>query len=179
MKREECGLLGAAVIRPPVHSDERGTFFRVVDVDEFRDLDIDPAFVQLSVATNRWRGTVRGLHYQVAPFEETKTLWCSRGRVFDVLVDLRPDQPTYGQWVSIELAADDPCVLHVPPGVAHGYQTLEADSALTYLIGTAYSVESARTLSWADPTLAITWPLPVAVMSQRDREAPSWPPPSP
>ncbi len=176
MNAEPLALAGVTLLRAEVHEDERGTFRRIVDIGALEALGLVPAVVQISMATNIRRGTVRGMHYQAAPHEESKTLWCTHGAVFDVLVDLRVDEPTYGKWISVQLAADQPVALHVPPGIAHGYQTLVDGSALTYVIGTPYVPASARSLRWDDPTVGIEWPLPVTVISQRDREAPTWPP---
>ena len=176
MNAEPLALRGVTLLRAEVHADERGAFRRIVDLPDLERLGLDPAVVQISMATNTRRGTVRGMHYQADPHGESKTLWCTSGSVFDVLVDIRPGEPTYGQWVSVELAAGDALALHVPPGIAHGYQTLEDDSALTYVIGTPYVPESARSVRWDDPTVGIAWPLPVTAISQRDREAPLWPP---
>jgi dTDP-4-dehydrorhamnose 3,5-epimerase len=173
---EPLAMRGVMLLRAEVHEDERGAFRRVVDIPVLERLGLDPAVVQVSSATNIRRGTIRGLHFQAAPHEESKTLWCTQGAVFDVLVDLREDEPTYGEWLSVRLAAELPLALHVPPGIAHGYQTLEDDSALTYLISAPYVPASARSLRWDDPTVGIEWPLPVAVISERDREAPLWPP---
>jgi dTDP-4-dehydrorhamnose 3,5-epimerase len=173
---EPLALRGATLLRADVHADDRGSFHRIVDIAELARLGLETAVVQISQATNARAGTVRGMHWQAAPHAESKTLWCTHGAVFDVLVDLRPDEPTYGRWISLRLAAGDACALHVPPGLAHGYQTLEDDSALTYVIGTPYAPESARSLRFDDPTVAIDWPLPVTAISQRDREAPLWPP---
>jgi dTDP-4-dehydrorhamnose 3,5-epimerase len=173
---EPLALRGVTLFRADFHADERGTFRRIVDLPELARLGLDPAVVQISMATNVRRGTVRGMHYQAAPHGESKTLWCTHGCVFDVLVDLREDEATYGQWISVELGAADALALHVPPGIAHGYQTLVDDSTLTYAIGTPYVPASARSLRWDDPTVGIEWPLAVTAISQRDREAPPWPP---
>ena len=176
MRVEALRIAGAVLLVPEEHEDDRGSFRRVLAVEDLRLLGLDPHIDQVSAATNRRAGTIRGMHYQTAPHEESKTLWCSAGAVFDVLVDLRPEQPTYGEWLSVQLSADAPSALHVPPGVAHGYQTLEDDSEMVYLISTPHVPASSRSLSWQDPTLRIEWPLPVTSMSQRDREAPPWPP---
>jgi dTDP-4-dehydrorhamnose 3,5-epimerase len=173
---EPLALRGVTLFRAEVHSDERGAFQRLADLPLLASLGLDSAVLQISMATNLKRGTVRGMHYQAAPHEESKTLWCTHGAVFDVLVDLRADEPTYGHWISVELSAGEPVALHVPPGIAHGYQTLAHDSALTYVISAPYVAASARSLRWDDPTVGIEWPLPVSVISQRDREAPPWPP---
>jgi dTDP-4-dehydrorhamnose 3,5-epimerase len=172
---EPLGLPGAALLRNPVHADNRGTFRRVVDLALMAEEGLDTALAQVSVATNTRAGTVRGLHFQAPPHDESKTLWCSSGAVFDVLVDLRPG-PTYGRWLSVELSAAEPVALHVPSGVAHGYQTLVDDSTLVYLISQPYEARRARCLRWDDPTLGIPWPLPVSEISERDRAAPGWPP---
>ena len=176
MPAEQLAIRGALLLRAEVRTDERGSFHRVADLDELAALGLDATVAQVSVATNRLRGTVRGMHYQAAPHAESKTLWCTAGSVFDVLVDLRADEPTYGSWVGVTLSADEPSALHVPAGVAHGYQTLVDGADLTYLISRPYHAASARSLSWADPTVGIDWPLPVSVISERDREAPPWPP---
>ena len=176
MPVDELGLPGVLLFRPEVHADDRGTFHRVVDLDALRELGRDPAISQVSVATNTSAGTVRGLHYQVAPHAEAKTLWCTHGSVHDVLVDLRAGTTTYGQWIAVTLDSAVPHALHVPHGIAHGYQTLVDDAALTYLISTPHDPTSSRVLHWQDPTVGIDWPLPVSAISDRDREAPAWPP---
>jgi dTDP-4-dehydrorhamnose 3,5-epimerase len=116
------------------------------------------------------------MHYQAEPDGEAKTLWCLTGSVFDVLVDVRPDEPTYGQWVSVVLSADEPAAVHVPRGVAHGYQTLVEESSMAYLISTPYVAASSRSLLWSDPSVGIAWPLPLSCISDRDRDASPWPP---
>jgi dTDP-4-dehydrorhamnose 3,5-epimerase len=176
MKAEQLDIAGAVLLRADVHEDERGSFRRVVDAKILAAHGLDPRIDQVSVAANHSSGTVRGLHYQAAPHGEAKTLWCSAGAVFDVIVDLRPTEPTYGQWRSVQLSADEPVALHVPEGVAHGYQTLTDNSELVYLINSPYVAESARSLLWSDRTLDIEWPLPVSLISARDQKAPPWPP---
>lgn len=168
-------LRGALLLTGEPSRDERGSFRRIVDLTAL-PFAPDGAVSQLSVATNAVRGTVRGLHYQAPPHEEAKVLWCSQGAIFDVLVDLRPDEPTYGRHWTGELSADAPTALYVPRGLAHGYQVLADDTHVHYAITAAYAAESARTLRWDDPQLAICWPLPVSRISARDREAPPWPP---
>ena len=176
MRVEPLRFRGAALLWPEVLADDRGDFHRVVDMAELVALGADPGVAQVSVANNRRRGTVRGLHYQAEPHGEAKTLWCHAGSVFDVLVDVREDEPTYGTWFSVVLSADEPVALHVPRGVAHGYQTLKDDSSLTYLISAPHVAGSQRGLHWRDPTVGIEWPLEVTVISDRDQEAPAWPP---
>ena len=176
MRIEHLPLEGVVLLGYDTARDDRGSFRRVIDLGDLAGLGLDSRVSQVSAATNDVRGTVRGMHYQARPHEESKTIWCTRGSVFDVLVDVRPEQPTYGSWCSVTLADGDGLALHVPPGIAHGYQTLEDDSALVYVMSTPHHPESARSLLWSDPTVAITWPLPVTRISDRDREAPAWPP---
>jgi dTDP-4-dehydrorhamnose 3,5-epimerase len=176
LRAEPLPLRGAYVLRGTVHADERGSFRRVMDLEILRTLEVDVDVAQVSIATNTRRGTLRGLHYQAEPHGEAKTLWCTAGAVFDVLVDLRPAEPTFGHLWSTTLTAGDPVAVHVPRGVAHGYQTLSDSTDLTYVISTPYDAASACGVNPLDPTLAIDWPLPVTSMSDRDRDAPPWPP---
>lgn len=175
MRLQELPIPGVLLVTSEVNADDRGSFRRIADLPALGALGLDVQIVQVSSAQNLERGTVRGLHYQAPPHEESKTLWCTCGRVYDVLVDLRRDSRTYGRWTAVELSARVPVALHVPRGIAHGYQTLDDDSELTYLISTPFVAESARSISWQDPTLAIDWPLPVTRISERDRQAPTWP----
>lgn len=174
MIAEPLAIPGVTLLRAEVHADDRGSFRRVVDLGALRQAGLDADVDQVSVATNALAGTVRGMHWQAEPHGETKTLWCTSGAIFDVLVDLR-EGPSYGKWLSVELSGDQPTALHVPRGVAHGYQTLTDDTAVAYLISTPFVAEASRSLRWDDPTLAIPWPLPVTRISDRDRQAPAWP----
>ena len=153
--------------------DARGGFTKVFERGP--DIDEAPVVDQLCSAYNRERGTVRGLHHQAAPHPESKLVWCLSGAVWDVLVDMRPDQPTYGDWTGMELTGSRPTSLWVPPGVAHGYQTLTDDVTMMYVLQGAYSPEHARTLAWNDPTVGVEWPLSVTRISESDRDAGPWP----
>jgi len=175
MRVEQLGLAGAYLFHGASHADDRGSFDRLVDFGLFTDLGIDPTVAQASTAHNARRGTVRGLHYQVEPHGEAKTLWCQSGSIYDVLVDLRETEQTFGSWVAVELSAREPTALHVPRGVAHGYQTTAPNTSVTYLISTPHSPSSAMTINWQDPTLAIPWPLDVTAISAHDANAPFWP----
>lgn len=170
---ETLAIAGAALLHSTQQSDVRGTFRRVAHLSAMQAAGLETGVDQVSVATNAVAGTVRGLHLQVAPHEEAKTLWCASGAVFDVLLDLRQG-PAYGTWLSVRLSAEDEVALHVPRGVAHGYQTLTDDASLIYLISAPYEQASARSVRWDDPALAIPWPLPVSRISDRDRDAPAW-----
>lgn len=173
---EELGLRGVALIRGARHHDERGFLRKVLVAEEARSHGLDTRIAEVVTTTNELAGTIRGMHYQVSPAAEVKTLWVTDGSLHDVLVDLRPDEPTYGHWIAVGLSAEDDVALHVPAGIAHGYQTLEDDTRLSYLISTSYSPEHARTLSWHDPTVGIEWPLPPTRISAKDREGHPWPP---
>lgn len=173
---EPLPLRGAAALRGSRHADERGHLRKVWVASDARARELRTDIAEVVTTVNEARGTVRGMHYQVAPHEETKTLWVNEGSVFDVLVDLRPEEPTYGTWISVVLSAAEDVALHVPEGVAHGYQTLTDDARLTYLISTAYAPHHARTLRWDDPTVGIEWPLAATRISDKDREGHLWPP---
>lgn len=171
-------IAGACLLNGVRHTDGRGDLRKVLEVDAARDGGVEIIVDEVITTTNALRGTVRGLHYQSAPCEQSKTLWVTQGAVFDVILDLRRDQPTYGAWIGVHLSATDDLALHVPPGVAHGYQTLKDDSAVTYLIGGMFSADHARTLRWDDPTIDVAWPQPVSRISESDLGGMAWPPPS-
>lgn len=178
MNVEGLDVLGVRLIRESRHVDHRGAFIRVVDLHALRDLGLGLDVCQVSYATNPHVGTVRGMHYQVGQNQETKLIWCVSGKALDVLVDVRPDSPTYGHHVRVEIAADEPTAVLVGSGLAHGYQTLEPDTTIAYLIDAPYDPAAARTLRWDDPTIALPWPLPLGRISPRDAQAPLWPPAS-
>jgi dTDP-4-dehydrorhamnose 3,5-epimerase len=165
----ELPLAGAYVIDVDRVTDERGFFVRTWCREEFatHGLPVDPA--QLSISMNWRKGTLRGMHLQAAPHEETKIVRCSKGAIYDVVLDLRRDSATFGRWHAVELTAENGRMLFVPPGCAHGFQTLEDASEVTYLISEFYHPASARGVRWNDPAFAIEWPLPVSVMSTADR----------
>ena len=165
-------IAGGFLIRPdPVH-DERGLFARVWCAEEFAKHGITTLPVQSNTGFSPRAGTLRGLHYQVAPALEAKLVRCTRGAVFDVIVDLRADSPTRGQWFGTELTAENRHGLYVPPLCAHGYLTLCPDTELEYLATAPYFPAAARGLRYDDPAVGIRWPAPVTVISERDR---GWP----
>jgi dTDP-4-dehydrorhamnose 3,5-epimerase len=143
---------------------------------EFTRRGLDPTVVQCNVAFNRQRGTIRGMHFQRAPFEEVKIVRCTRGAIFDVVIDLRRNSPSYGKWFSAELTEGNRRMLYVPPGVAHGYQTLTDNTEAYYHVSAAYSPAHASGVRWNDPQFGIEWPLDVTVMSARDIEWPDYVP---
>jgi dTDP-4-dehydrorhamnose 3,5-epimerase len=165
-------IAGAHLIELEPRSDERGFLARSFCRHEFAAAGLAFEVVQGNLSGNVRRGTLRGLHWQAAPQAEAKIVRCSAGAVFDVLVDIRPGSPSWGRWLAVELSAANRLSLHIPPGVAHGFQTLADQTELAYLMSAAYEPVLARGLRWDDPQLAIPWPLPEPILSERDRR---WP----
>lgn len=164
------GIAGALTFRPTPRSDERGFFCRTFDADVLRTAGIDPAaFVQHSLSRSV-RGVVRGLHVRRGD-GEAKLVRCSYGAIFDVIVDLRPASPTYGNWKSFELHDDEQVTLYVPAGCAHGFQALTDTADVSYMIDRAHDPAEDVSIAFDDPGLAIPWPVPVTIMSSRDRLA--------
>jgi dTDP-4-dehydrorhamnose 3,5-epimerase len=170
-------ISGVAVIELSLLADERGSFTRTFDAELFRAHGLDPSVVQCNTSRNARGGTLRGLHYQVAPHAEGKLVRCTRGRVFDVALDLRPDSPTHRRWVGLELDADRARCVFIPAGCAHGFQTLADDSEVHYQMTAAYAPAAARGVRWNDPAFAIRWPEPPGgerILSARDRAFPDY-----
>lgn len=167
-------LGGAWLIESQRFEDERGFFARTFAVEEYLAHGLIPDIVQCSMSFNRKRGTLRGLHFQAPPHDEVRSVRCVRGAVFDVIVDLRPESPTFRRWASVELSADDNRVLYIPKGLAHGFQTLVDGTELSYQISTAYAPSAVRGIRWDDPELAIAWPdVDERVISARDLALPT------
>lgn len=172
----ETKLQGMFVIETDVHPDERGSFEVAWHREELADRSLDADVAQVSIASNRRRGTIRGLHFQAAPFQEAKIVRVIRGLAWDVAIDLRPDSPTYRQWCGLELSAETRLMVYIPRGFAHGYQTLADDTDVLYFVSAAYSPEHQRGIRWDDPGLAIAWPIrPPTVLSERDTALPGYP----
>jgi len=155
----ETELPGVFVVESDVFPDDRGAFVRAWMPDEFAARGLETGIAQCSLALNHRRGTIRGLHYQIAPLAEAKVIRAVRGAVFDVAIDLRPESPTYLRWVGVELSDRNRQVLYVPPGFAHGYQTLADQTEILYFVSAPYSPEHQRGVRWNDPAFAIDWPL--------------------
>jgi dTDP-4-dehydrorhamnose 3,5-epimerase len=169
----ETEISGVLVVETKPAVDGRGEFARTYDRAEFLRHGLDFVPVQISTSSNHLRGTLRGLHFQAPPRSEAKLVSCLRGSVFDVAVDLRPGSSSYGRWTGIELSGENRRCFYVPPGCAHGFQTLEDDTELLYLISEPYEAELQRGIRWDDPRLAIKWPAtPKRTMSDRDRTLP-------
>jgi dTDP-4-dehydrorhamnose 3,5-epimerase len=167
-------LKGAWVIEPERHEDERGFFARTWCETEFAAHGLEGRWVQSSVSFNRTKGTLRGLHYQRAPYEEVKLVRCTRGSIFDVIVDLRPDSPDFKRHLAVVLTATDGRALYVPQGFAHGFQTLEDDTEVLYCMSQVYVPEAAAGVRWNDHAFGIMWPDAVRTMSERDRGYPDF-----
>jgi dTDP-4-dehydrorhamnose 3,5-epimerase len=168
----ELGVAGAFLIEPERSHDGRGFFARTFCRREFEQRGLEPAVAQASVSFNHRRGTLRGLHLQAAPHEEAKLVRVTRGAVFDVVVDLRPGSPTYLGHAAVNLSAEEGRQVYVPPGCAHGFQTLEDGTEVCYQISTPYVAAAARGYRFDDPAFAIAWPLQVSVISERDSSLP-------
>lgn len=177
MRFAETPLAGAWVIDVDRIEDERGHFARTFDRDEWLARGMDPAVLQCSVSFNRRAGTLRGMHLQADPHGECKLVSCSAGAVFDVIVDLRPGSPTHRSWFGVELSAANGRALYVPPGLAHGFQTLRDDSEVRYAMGQPYVPDAATGVRWDDPAFAIDWPAAgERTISERDRSYPDYAP---
>lgn len=166
----ETPVRGAFLIELQPVNDERGFFARTWDRQAFLDRGLDPGLEQCSIAVTHRRGTLRGMHFQLAPFEETKLVRCTRGAVFDVTVDLRPSSSSYLRWYGVGLSAANRRMLYIPKGCAHGYQTLTDDVEFAYQMSTPYSAAHAAGVRWDDPAFAIAWPhTDVRILSEADQ----------
>ena len=170
----DTGIGGVWVIEAERLEDDRGFFARTWDTDEFAERGLNPKLAQCSISYNRALGTLRGMHYQVAPHEEAKLVRCTAGAIFDAALDLRPDSSTFREWFGIELSAQNRRALYVPEGCAHGFLTLGDGCEVHYQISQAYMPESARGVRWDDPAFAISWPGEVVVINERDRSYPDF-----
>jgi dTDP-4-dehydrorhamnose 3,5-epimerase len=168
----ESPLAGAYTVEMELLADERGFFARSYCAEEFAARGLGPELRQCSVSYNARPGTLRGMHYQAAPREEHKLVRCTAGAVFDVIVDVRPSSPTYRRWFAAELSAANRRSLFIPPGFAHGFMSLSADTEVYYMISVAHSPELGRGFRWNDPAFAIEWPMAPTVISARDASYP-------
>jgi dTDP-4-dehydrorhamnose 3,5-epimerase len=175
MRFHATPLTGVWLIEPERLTDERGFFARSWCREEFAAHDVSHDWVQCNISYNRHRGTLRGLHFQAAPRAEAKLIRCTRGALFDVVVDVRPQSLNFGRWVGFELSADNHHMLYVPEGFAHGFQTLADDTEVFYQMSESYSPEAARGIRWDDPFLGIDWPQCAhRIISPRDLRHPEF-----
>jgi dTDP-4-dehydrorhamnose 3,5-epimerase len=170
----ETKLRGAFVVEVKKLADERGFFGRSYCANEFGEHGLSQNMVQANVSYNIRAGTLRGMHYQVAPHQEAKLIRCTRGALYDVIVDLRPNSPTYKQWFGIELSADGYSMLYVPEDFAHGFVTLVDNTEATYQVSQFYTPGAERGLRWNDPAIGIEWPVTPAVISAKDANWPDY-----
>ena len=165
-------LAGAFIIDLEARHDERGFFARVWCAREYAEHGLETRLVQASVSFTERRGMLRGMHYQVPPHEEVKVVRCTRGAIYDVIVDVRPESPTYLQHVGVELTAANHRQLYIPKGFAHGFQTLEDGCEVSYQMSEFYAPDAQRGMRWNDPSLGITWPVANPIVNDRDRGYP-------
>lgn len=165
----ETKLPGAFVIELQPVEDSRGFFARAWCREEFAQHGLDTRIQQANVSFNKTKGTLRGMHRQEEPFAEVKLIRCTRGAICDVVIDLRPDSPTYMQWTSVELTADNHRMLYIPKNFAHGFQTLDDNTEVTYQVSEVYTPAAERGIRFDDPAFGIKWPLAVEVISDKDR----------
>ena len=165
---KETILKGAYIIELEPTEDERGFFARSFCKKEFEERGLNCNLVQCNISYSKKKGTLRGMHYQAVPCQETKIVSCIRGTIYDVAVDLRLSSPTYCQWFAVELSADNHKMLYIPESFAHGFQTLEDNTEVFYEMAQFYNPESARGLRWDDPVFKIEWPLSVKIISDKD-----------
>ena len=173
MRFTTTAIPGVAIVDLELREDDRGFFARTFCREEFVAAGLDPLVEQCNVSFNHQAGTLRGMHVQVDPAPEAKLIRCTRGAIMDIIVDLREGSPTRLQHVAVELTADNRRALYVPPYFAHGYQTLVDDTEVGYQVSGAYVPGTERGLRHDDPALGLTWPVPVTVISDKDR---AWPP---
>ena len=174
MKFNATELAGVFEIESEPIADVRGDFARSFCTEEFRNAGVDFAVVQTNISRNHRRGTLRGMHFQAEPTPDPKLVRCTRGRIFDVAVDLRPQSSSFCRWIGTELDPGRQNALFVPPGCAHGFLTLEDNCEIEYLMGAPFVADLARGVRWDDPTFAIDWPLTPELMSDRDASYPDF-----
>ena len=174
MQFKETKLSGAYIIDLDTLEDERGFFARAFCQKEFEENGLKSNIAQCNLSFNHKKGTLRGMHYQVKPYEEVKMVRCTQGKILDVIIDLRKDSATYKKWVGVELSAENNSMLYVPEGFAHGYQTLEDNSVVYYQVTEFYQPGSERGIRWNDPAFNIDWPLEISVISDKDNSHPDY-----
>ncbi len=179
MNFTETKLKGAFIIDLKQIEDHRGFFALSWSRRDFEEHGLNPEVVQCNLSFNRRSGTVRGMHWQEQPHAQAKLVRCTRGALHDAIIDLRPGSPTFRQWVGVELSAANRRMLFVPTGFAHGFQTLEDDTEISYQMSAYYHPASERGVRWNDPAFGLTWPREVTVISPRDRDCPDFVPGAP
>ncbi|EIJ43123.1 dTDP-4-dehydrorhamnose 3,5-epimerase [Beggiatoa alba B18LD] len=174
MKFTQTTLAGAYLIEPELRIDERGFFARAWCEQEFTAQGLNPRLVQCNISFNHKKGTLRGMHYQAKPHEEVKVVRCTAGAIYDVIIDIRPDSPTFKSWFAVELTANNHKMLYIPEGFAHGFQTLVDNTEVFYQMSAFYHAESARGIRWDSPLVGIQWLIENPIISERDRGFLEW-----
>lgn len=174
MNFRETSLKGAFVVEPERFADERGFFAQSWSAREFAEHGLDPRAAECNISYNLKKGTLRGMHFQSAPYAQAKLVRCTRGSIYDVAIDLRPDSPTFRRWAGVELSADNRLMFFVPAGFAHGYQTLEDDTEVFYQVSEVYTPSHSGGVRWDDPAFGVTWPREVQVINERDDDYPDF-----
>ncbi len=170
---KRTSIIGAYTIELEEHGDERGFFARTWCKKEFMTQGLTSNIVQANIAFTKKKGTIRGMHYQIAPNEEAKLMRCIKGAIYDVIIDLRPESSTYKQWLGVELSSENRKMFYVPEGFAHGYQSLTDNVETLYMVSEFYSPDSERAIRWNDPAFSIKWPINEDLtISDKDR---NWP----
>lgn len=162
-------LKDAFLIDVEKREDARGFFARAWDVNEFEKNVLNPNLVQCNISCSNKKGTIRGMHYQKSPHEEAKLIRCTRGKIYDVIIDLRPNSESYKKWEAFELTSENYRLLYVPEGFAHGFQSLEDNTEIFYQVSQFYSPNAERGIRWNDPFFNINWPLEISEISDKDR----------
>jgi dTDP-4-dehydrorhamnose 3,5-epimerase len=170
----ETKLKDAFIIQPERLGDQRGFFARTWCQREFEARGLNPCLVQCNISFNKSKGTLRGMHYQTAPYEEAKLIRCTKGAIYDVIIDLSPDSRTFAQYMAVELTAENRTMLYVPKGFAHGFQTLTDNSEVFYQMSEFYVPQYARGVRWNDPAFAIEWPPDERIILERDQTYPDF-----
>ncbi len=171
---QETRIKGAFIIKPDLLTDSRGFFARSFCKEELSMHGMDVSIVQCNISYNSKKGTLRGMHYQAEPYEEGKIVSCTKGSIYDVILDLRKDSATYRTWVAAELSETNYAMVYIPEGCAHGFQTLEDDSTVFYQMTEVYHPECSRGVRWDDPLFGIAWPLDKKIISERDQSFPDY-----
>ena len=167
-------LEGAYLIALNKREDERGFFARYYCDEEFKQLNLKTNWVQMNNSLSKQKGTLRGLHFQNPPHAEVKLIRCFRGSIWDVMVDIRKNSKTYGQWYGVELSAENRNMVYIPEGFAHGFISLSDDSEILYMVSSPYAGHAEGTLRWNDPFHQIEWPIEPSIISEKDRNAKDW-----
>ena len=176
MKFDKIKIEGLFLITPDIRYDERGYFFKSYQSKLYREQKINITITQVNHSLTKHKGTIRGMHFQKAPFTEAKIVQCLKGNIYDVVIDLRRDSPTYGKWHAEELSEENKRILFIPKGVAHGFQTLKDNVEILYLMSSQYSQLHSSGVRWNDPYFDIKWPLPTTSLAEKDKKWPLYRP---